>query len=120
MHFYEANAAQACTSVELYFTRSTILWAFRRMNRDSSFRKAVSFSSAHTQCNACSHRCDYGLSLFPQLVGYKPPFPIPKTQSAFHRLAQRTGFGRRDLRVQSRFVRPLESIARRSPNSNRL
>jgi hypothetical protein len=48
MHFYEANAAQGVLSIELYFTRSTILWAFRRTNRDSSFRKAVSFSSAHT------------------------------------------------------------------------
>ena len=38
-----------------------------------------------------------------RLIGsYKPPFPIPHTQSAFHRTAQRNAFRRRDARLQSR------------------
>jgi hypothetical protein len=40
---------------------------------------------------------------FVQSVGrYKPPFPIPKTQSAFRRRAQRNAFRHRDVRLQSR------------------
>ena len=38
-----------------------------------------------------------------RLIGsYKPPFPIPEKQSAYHLRAQRNAFRRRDVRLQSR------------------
>src|SRR5205823_3364210 len=40
--------------------------------------------------------------------GYKPPFPIPKTPSAFHRLAQPNAVRRRGARQQSRSFAPGE------------
>jgi hypothetical protein len=39
----------------------------------------------------------------------------PRTQSAFHPLAQRNAFRRRDVRQQSRSFRPQESIAETQP-----
>jgi hypothetical protein len=57
---------------------------------------------------------------FHSIGEYKPPFPIPETQSAFHLLAQQSGFRRRDARQQSRsFARSNQSLTR-SPKSNRL
>ena len=47
------------------------------------------------------------LNLFTQVGGYKPPSPIPKTQSAFHPPAQRNAFRGRDVRLQSRSFAPL-------------
>ena len=40
------------------------------------------------------------VSIVRSIGGYKPPFPIPQTQSAFHRRAQRNAFRRRDVRQQ--------------------
>jgi hypothetical protein len=60
------------------------------------------------------------LSLVFAVGEYKPPFPIPETQSAFHLLAQRNAFRRRGVRLQSRsFARSNQSLTR-SPKSNRL
>jgi hypothetical protein len=38
------------------------------------------------------------VSILRSIGEYKLPFLIPKTQSAFHRRAQRTAFGRRGVR----------------------
>jgi hypothetical protein len=54
-------------------------------------------------------------SIVRSMGGYKPPFPIPKTQSASHLHTQRNAFRRRDARQQSRIVRPLKSIAETQP-----
>ena len=43
--------------VELYFTRSAVLWAFCRRIADSSSTNAVSFSSARTTKRFPSSRC---------------------------------------------------------------
>jgi len=47
--------------------------------------------------------------------GYKPPFPIPKTRSAFHRRAQRNAFRRRDARLQQRSFARENPVLRPSP-----
>jgi hypothetical protein len=44
------------------------------------------------------------VSIVRSIGGYKPPFPIPKTHSAFHRPVQRTGFRRRGVHLQQRLV----------------
>ena len=63
-------------------------------------------------------------TLFPPLIqsigGDKPPFPIPETQSAFHPLAQRTVFRRRDVRQQSTSFARWNQSLRHRPNSTRL
>jgi len=43
------------------------------------------------------------------------PLPIPQTQSAFHRHAQRNAFRRRGARQESQTVRPSESAAETQP-----
>jgi hypothetical protein len=50
--------------------------------------------------------------------GYKSPFPIPETQSDFHRHAQRNAFHRRGVRQQSRSFAPQNQGLIHSPNSN--
>jgi hypothetical protein len=60
------------------------------------------------------------VSIVRSIGGYKPPFPIPKTQSAFHQRAQRTAFRRRGARLQFRLSAPHDQWPKRSPNSNRL
>src|SRR5262245_26438893 len=64
---------------------------------DSSSRNAVSFSSARTT-NRFAAVAVIVVSIVPSIGGYKPPFPIPEMQSAFHRLAQRNAFHHRGVR----------------------
>ena len=54
------------------------------------------------------------VSIVRSIGGYKLPFPIPETQSAFHPRAQRNAFRRRDARLQSRSFYPI-SIAEIQP-----
>jgi hypothetical protein len=60
------------------------------------------------ECGTAGSWCRVALGVFISLKlgqsigGYKPPFPIPETLSAFHRRAQRNAFRRRDVRLQSR------------------
>src|SRR5207248_10781549 len=51
--------------------------------------------------------------------GYKPPFPVPQTQSAFHPTAQRNASRRRDVRRQSRSFACWNQPLTHSPNSPR-
>jgi hypothetical protein len=60
------------------------------------------------------------VSIVGSLSRYKPPFPIPETQSAFHPPARRNVFRRRDARQQSRLFARCNQSLRRFPNSNRL
>src|SRR5438552_12357981 len=50
----------------------------------------------------------------------EPQIRVPQTHSAFHRLAQRNAFRRRNERQQSRSFAPPNQELRPSPNSNRL
>src|SRR5512133_1739663 len=43
------------------------------------------------------------------------PFPVPQTQSTFHRLEQRNAFGRQRCASAIQIVRPPESIAETQP-----
>jgi hypothetical protein len=62
-----------------------------------------------------------------EVVGIRTPrrkrgslIRVPKTQSAFHSLAQRNAFRRRDARQQPRLFAPPNQELIHSPNSNRL
>jgi len=55
------------------------------------------------------------VSIVRLISGYKHPFPIPETQSAFHPRAQRSAFHRRDARQQQRLFARLELIAETQP-----
>src|SRR5258705_8905478 len=74
---------EARQCVELYFTGSTVLWAFRRANHQFQFQKrAQLFIRMHNE--TLSVVAAIMVSIVRLIGGYKPPFPIPKTQSAFH------------------------------------
>jgi hypothetical protein len=73
---------------------------------DSNSMTAVSFSSAHTP-KTLSVAAAILVSIVRSTSGYKPPFPIPKTQSAFHPLAQRNACRRRDVSVSNPDCAPI-------------
>src|SRR5437870_13702798 len=60
------------------------------------------------ECDTAGDWCRVAPAVFISLKfgqsigGDKSPFPIPKTQSAFHPLAQRNAFRRRDVRQPRR------------------
>jgi hypothetical protein len=80
-------------------------------------RRALSKSSARTTKRfPLSSRC---VSTVHSIDGYKPPSPIPGTQSAFHPRAQRSVDRGRDVRQLRRSFALCDPRLRRSPNSNR-